>query len=129
MKNMNKEEALKLIAAGSVTVWNKYREENPDWKPDLSYEDLSGGFLYYWTNEKIQHQIYFDFSGANLCGTKFPEEEEYMTKNIGKAIFNADTIFPAGFDPIERGAEFVTNSQLKRTDFAPTPTVFIQPPP
>jgi hypothetical protein len=129
MKNMNREEALKLIKARSISVWNKYREKNPDWKPDLSHEDLSGYFLYEWKYEinkpLRKFKIYFDFSGANLCGTKFPRDEEHMTINIRKAIFNAYTLFPAGFDPIELGAEFVTNSQLKRTDFGPTPTVFI----
>ena len=44
---MNKEEALKLIRAKHAKVWNKYREDNPDWRPDLSYEDLPNDYLSY----------------------------------------------------------------------------------
>jgi len=120
---MNKKEALKLIKAKQATVWNKYREENPDWKPDLSYEDLSDCFLFNWTRNN--KKIYFDFSGANLCGTIFPKKKDYMTYNIKKAIFNADTVFPYGFDSVEQDVVFVTEAQLKRTDFGPTPTAFI----
>jgi len=115
---MNKEEALKLIRAGRVTVWNKYRGDNPDWKPDLSYEDLSSCNL-------NPDYINFDFSEANVCGTKFPKNKFSLSEDIENAIFNADTEFPSDFDPIEYGVVFVTESQLKRTDFGPTPTVFI----
>ena len=115
---MNKEEALKLIHAGRRSVWNKYRKDNPDWKPDLSYEGLSGCYL----SRKGEQ---FDISRANLCGTKFNDDSDYMTKLVKDAIFNADTVFPSYFDPIKYGAVFVTEAQLKRTDFGPTPTVFI----
>lgn len=115
---MNKEEALKLIRAKRVTVWNKYREANPDWKPDLSYEDLSNCDL-------VPNNKHFDFSEANLCGTKFSEKWGYMTRAIKNAIFNADTEFSSHFDQVKYGAVFVTEAQLKRTDFGPTPTVFI----
>lgn len=124
---MNKEEALKLIHAGRVTVWNKYREDHPDWKPDLSYEDLAACNL----RPLIRNEpIHFNFSEANLCGTKLPEPGEYfgeerMTNVIENAIFNVDTVFQDGFDPVEHGAVFVTASQLKSTDFGSIPTVFI----
>jgi len=124
--NMNKEEALKLIRARRVTVWNKYREEHPDWKPDLSYESLETRNLSPTIRSK---HIHFNLLEANLCGTKLPQPSDYpgsrMTSVIKNAIFNADTVFPSGFDPVEHGAVFVTKSQLKRTDFGPIPAVFI----
>ena len=105
---MNKEEALKLIWNRQAKVWNKYRKDNPDWKPDLSYEDLSSCVL-------IPDGVnYFDFSEANLCGTKFWNKRDYMTRAIKNAIFNADTEFPFRFDQIKYGAVFVTEAQLKR---------------
>jgi len=120
---MNKEEALKLIRAGSVSVWDKYRKDNPDWKPDLSYEDLSCK-LSFWDSAGKEN-IRFDLSKANLCGTKFPKDKYLMTTFIKFAIFNVDTKFPIGFDPLFWDAKFVTKAQLKHTDFGPTPTVFI----
>jgi len=119
---MNKEEALKLIRAGSMKIWNKYREDNPDWKPDLSYLDLSKYVCRFWDGKEYPD---FDFSGANLCGTKLSRYVSNMPKRIKNAIFNADTVFPSGFDPLEHGAVFVPEAQLKRTGFGPTPTVFI----
>jgi len=119
---MNKEEALKLIKARHVKVWNKYREENPDWRPDLSDVNLSSCYLSAFSG---RGKTYFDFSGANICRTKFPSDSDFMTTQTEKAIFNADTVFPSGFDPIEHGAVFVTEAQLKHTDFGPIPTVFI----
>jgi len=77
---MNKEEASKLIRAGKASVWNKYRQDNPDWKPDLSYEDLSANIL---VPDGVN---YFDFSEANLCGTKFRNKRDYMTRGIKNAI-------------------------------------------
>ena len=116
---MNKKEALKLILNGQVKVWNKYRKDNPDWTPDLSYEDLSANIL---VPDGVN---YFDFSEANLCGTKFSDNRDYMTRAIKNAIFNTDTEFPSRFDQIKYGAVFVTEAQLKHTDFGPIPTVFI----
>lgn len=100
-RKMEKKEALKLIRGGQAKVWNKYRQDNPDWEQDLSYEDLSSCRL------KLQDGSYFDFSKANLCGTKFSEDWAYMTRALKNAKFNADTKFPLFFDPNEYGAVFV----------------------
>lgn len=121
---MNKKEALKLIRGRRYKIWNKYRKDNPDWKQDLSYEDLSKCILRTETSagELIDT---FDFCGANLCGTKYSGKRSCMTRHIDGAIFNVDTVFPSGFDPLNCGAVFVTEAQLKRTDFGSIPTVFI----
>ena len=37
-------EHVEILKRG-VEVWNKWREENPDVKPDLSYADLRGANL------------------------------------------------------------------------------------
>lgn len=101
---MNKEEALKVIRSGQTRVWNGYRNDNPDWKPDLSYVDLSACRL------KQLDSTSFDFSEANLCGTKFSQDWAYMTRAIKNAKFNDDTEFPLFFDPYEYGAKFVTKN-------------------
>lgn len=123
---MNKKEALKLIRAQRAKLWNKYRAENPDWKPDLSDVDLSNDDLRPLNGGMI---IAFNLYGATLCGTKLPEPDERdisrMTPAIKNAIFNVDTVFPHGFDPLEHGAVFVTESQFKSTEFGLIPTVFI----
>ncbi len=60
---MANEEHLQIIKQG-VDVWNKWREKNPDIKPDLIGGDLSGADLTYaYLNEA-------DLSGANLRGAK-----------------------------------------------------------
>ena len=104
---MNKKAALKVIRSGQTAVWNGYRKDNPDWKPDLSYEDLSGYRL------KHLDGTSFDFSEANLCGTIFSEEWTYMTRLIKNAKFNEDTKFPLFFDPYEYGATFVAKTDQK----------------
>jgi len=103
--DLNRDEALKLIAEERSGVWNKYRKEHPDWKPDLSGADLSSTNLVPGANP-------FDFSGAILFGTKLPTS---MVKgswkvNLLGAVIDIHTTYPLDVDLAQLGAVLVSES-------------------
>jgi hypothetical protein len=69
---MANEEHLRILEQG-VEVWNRWREENPDIRPDLSAADLSGVNL-----------GGADLSGADLSGADLSEAK------LSGAIFSVD---------------------------------------
>jgi len=103
---MLKEEALTLFNLQKPNEWNAYRKSHPEWKPDLHDEDLSE------FNFSPNIPAY-DFSNADLRGTKFPispyQFNEYI--DLSGAIIDVKTVFPKGFNPISRGAIFVSKAQ------------------
>jgi hypothetical protein len=96
-------------------VWNKYRLEHSDWKPDLSGVDLSDYDL-------VPEGRPFDLSKAILFGTKLPDTKERMVKeylnvNLHGAVFDINTTYPADFDVAAHGAVFI--SQAQKSAFKP----------
>ena len=59
---MANEEHVALLKQG-VEVWNKWREENPDIRPDLSEADLTGANL-----ARREPATGADLRGADLSG-------------------------------------------------------------
>jgi len=119
---MTREEALKLIIEGRSSIWNKYRRDQPDWKPDLSGADLSGANL-------IPRDEPFDFSNAILFGTKLPTKAvnmvgSYYRVNLRDAVFDIHTTYPADVDLAALGAGLVSESH-KSSLKTPTFKVFI----
>ena len=64
---MEKDVALKLLISGRADEWNSYREQHPEWNPDLSESVLTHVFL---------HK--FNLRGANLCGTLLPRKKNIL---------------------------------------------------
>jgi uncharacterized protein YjbI with pentapeptide repeats len=61
-------------------IWNQWRSENPDIKPDLSYADLSGVDL---SDSTFNGDMsYANLSGANLTKATF------FHVNLSRAIAN-----------------------------------------
>jgi TIR domain len=69
---MTKEEALDLLKQGDAELWNQYRKEHPNWKPDLEKQNLSK------TNFAPFGKPAFDLTNANLIGCKLPELDKLV---------------------------------------------------
>lgn len=126
---MNKEEAKELLLNGRSKEWNGYRKKHKEWVPDLSGLDLSS------VNFIPKGSESFDLSRANLCGTIFPESNflrrYYDDLDIEgcvilkDALIDSSSIFPSDFNPLNRGAIFVSVSESREISEANQQTVFI----
>jgi hypothetical protein len=162
---MNKQQAVHMIRSGRVREWNAYREAHPDWVPDLSHEDFTETeFVTQETLEKVRKlelhhkaandkalspikRYCFNFRGANLIGTKLPEniDHYYISVNYysnrtsraagdGRKTFMVDlkgseydlsTQLPVWLDPVENGMLFRPQvTALTPEQYVPS-TVFI----
>jgi len=76
---MANQEHLKIFRQG-VSIWNQWRSENPDLKPDLSHADLNGIDL---SNNSILNadMSYADLSESNFNNTRF------FSVNLSSSIF------------------------------------------
>ena len=98
-KKMNKKEQRQLLIQ-SVNKWNKYREENPDFVPDLEEANLEGAYLV-CANLKGAYLRGAYLGAANLKGAYLRGayleganlEEAYLMKVRGKKIrlYTADS--------------------------------------
>ncbi|MEA5488947.1 MULTISPECIES: pentapeptide repeat-containing protein [Pseudanabaena] len=76
---MANQEHLKIFRQG-ISVWNQWRKENPDLKPDLSHADLSDIDLSN-TNILNADMSHADLSESNFNNTKF------FSVNLASSIF------------------------------------------
>jgi len=67
---MDKGDAIAMLKAGKVEEWNVYREEHPDWKPDLSEAHLFRAHLS-TANLSTANLDRANLTDANLCGANF----------------------------------------------------------
>jgi hypothetical protein len=108
------------IKRKKFTTWNKYRQANPGWAPDLSEMDLMG--IDFRNEEEFP-----DFSRAILLGTKLPPENYFTYRgkfiDLNGAIYNSET--KSSFDLAKHGALFVTQEHQARISAARQKTVFI----
>lgn len=113
---MDKDEALQLVRDGNASVWNHYRENSPDWCPDLSGEDLEDSNL-----------SQFDLTSANLRSTDLSQatlSETYgyagatlrRTTTLKGARIDIKTKFPADFDAIREGAVYGSQADARHDD-------------
>jgi hypothetical protein len=113
---MDKQEAIMTIKEGLADRWNSYRNQNPDWVPDLSDEDFG--------NVDLSR---FNLSGANLCGSNLSQASfESIEKrpsgvirtypcDLRGARYCSTTKFPENFNPVEAGATWIP-SPNRRTE-------------
>jgi len=91
---MANQEHLKIFQQG-ISVWNQWRKENPDLKPDLSHADLSNIDLSN-TNILNADMSYADLSDSNFSNTKF------FSVNLSNSIFKntnfIKVVFPKNKD-------------------------------
>jgi hypothetical protein len=130
---MTRIEAMELLKRGRYKEWNSYRENNPDWIPDLSNADLSDVRLIFG-----QLGEEFNLDGANLCaanlsnienlrsGIKGNSKGKMLYKLIGipNAVYDVLTKFPEGYHPTDRGAKLVSTTGPMGIDREQPPKVF-----
>ena len=85
---MAKREHLSLIKQG-ITVWNKWREDNPREKPDLSGADLVGAKLNEVNLSKANLQR-ADFNMADLRAAYLRDADLFMTNLMTADLTEAD---------------------------------------
>lgn len=131
---MANEEHLKILNQG-VEVWNRWREENPGIKPDLSKADLSGanisganlieanligtnlgGADLREANLSEADPVGADFSGANLSGTNLFRAEltgaNLLKTNLGGANLLEANLVGANFNEANLSGADLTSANL-----------------
>jgi hypothetical protein len=111
---MNKADAQTLILRGRVKEWNKYRDNNPSWVPDLSDFTFPAGKLVYINLTKA------NLRGADLSRTKL--SDWWYEYRIKKAEYDIHTKWPEGMNPSDWGAILVSEEIKEDRD---TVTAFI----
>lgn len=108
-------EHLKILKQG-FEVWNKWREENPDEKPDLSAANLSG--------EDLPQMNFFmtDLSGANLSRANL-FMSNFFGANLSKANLSdagliAADIIGADFSEANLSGANLSTARLIKTDLS-----------
>jgi len=93
---MTNQELMKLLQAGKVQEFNKYRKDNPDFIPDLSGVDLLAADLTNadFTNADFYHAVLHgvnfkgadltgaDLAGADLLGAMFDKQQIAMLPDL-----------------------------------------------
>ncbi|MDM3843931.1 MAG: pentapeptide repeat-containing protein [Aphanizomenon gracile PMC638.10] len=95
---MANDEHLAILNQG-VEVWNKWRDENPDIRPDLSRSDLSGA----------------DLSGADLTET-YLNGADLRGANLSDAGLNAANLRGANLSRANLSRANLTEAQLSNAD-------------
>ncbi len=96
---MANEEHIGLLKKGTES-WNKWREENPDVKPDFAKADLRGA--------KLQKA---NLSNANL------EEVKFQFSNLSGAILTGSNINRGKFQDVNLSSAKLDNAELKQVNF------------
>ena len=96
---MANEEHLTLLKKG-VESWNKWRNENPEIKPDFSKADLRGIKL-----QKV------NLSKSNL------EEVKFQFSNLNNAILSGSRINKGKFQDVNLSSAQLDNTELKQANF------------
>jgi hypothetical protein len=110
-------EHLAILKQG-VDVWNKWRDENPDVQPDLSYADLSDLDL---NNANFNRTDLSgaDLSGSDLCGIDFKFTEfdgaDFRGSYLCDAIFFGFDLSHIDFEGVD-----LSGADLKETDLSGT---------
>lgn len=129
---MNKEEATLMLRRGHIKAFNHYRENHPDWVPDLSGIKLDDIGLVEYLEGKI---VAADLHDSILCGTNLPhtwnaytilnpfDTNDRVSVNFKGALIDANTTY-GGFDLIGAGAIVVSNSEAQKL-IIHLPQVFI----
>lgn len=100
--NMANPEHLNILEQG-VDVWNKWRKENPDVKPDLNGAELNK----------------MDFSNANFSDTRM-EFTQLTNSNLTETNFYNAQLFNAFFNRAKVIRTDFTDAQLRQAVFAQT---------
>ena len=103
---MNKKEALDLLKRGQSRIWNKYRKDNPNWKPDLEGEDLSQ------INFVPKDKQVFDLKNANLVGCKLPGLSRLIPSGIQIGYSAKDSRGTVHFQSNSGLADVLENSDM-----------------
>lgn len=118
---MEKEEALILLNAHNFYSWNKYRNDHPNWKPDLRNSDLS--------SINFASDPSPDLSNADLRGATFPEGIKLSLAskkvNLKGALIDSSTTSLDNFDLGLLGAIFVSESESSSLEKTIRTSVFI----
>ncbi|RLA40196.1 MAG: hypothetical protein DRR06_17810 [Gammaproteobacteria bacterium] len=96
---MDSGQAERMLNRSDISIWNDYREKNPDWVPDLSGRTIAGDMRG------------ANLRGANLCGTNLTKASMTYVKLEG-ASFSEETAFPQMYDATSRGATFIPDCEL-----------------
>ena len=89
---MANEEHLAVLRQG-VEVWNEWREENPEIKPNLRDSDLSGADLR-WVNLRDSYLVKADFSKTDLRESDL-SEADISRANLNRANLSRAALFEA----------------------------------
>src|SRR4051794_14718215 len=101
---MTRDQMVYLLRSGKYREWNDYRARNPEWKPDLSFLDLSSidfvepnmrrffDPLVYYRKEDFDKTVW-NLQGSDLRGTKFPESSYKLR------ISNIEVVVQKGYPP------------------------------
>lgn len=84
---MNRDEALRLLRAGRIKDWNRYRTQHPDWVPDLSDQKAPADLR----NAQLSYQIIGGrWRGANLRNASLAFAAMFRANMQGVDLRNAD---------------------------------------
>ena len=117
---MPHEQHLKLlndaIQKHDISIWNKWRQENPDVRPDLSGSDLRKADL---KNAALYAVI---FRGANLRGTDFSNADlrgsDFNKANLMRTHLNAANLTEANITGANLSEANLSEANLSEANFS-----------
>ena len=125
---MANKKQLAILKQG-VDVWNKWRQEHPRVKPDLSNADLSRAILYGANFSKADlsyidiseaHLSYANFNGATLIGAEISGTDlmhsSFLNANLNEASLSAADLFGANFSGANLSDANLSGASLLRTN-------------
>src|SRR2546428_4403932 len=125
---MANQKHLKILKQG-VDVWNKWRQEHPRIKPDLSDADLSKAILYGANFSKADlsyidvseaHLSYANFNGATLIGAEISGTDlmhsSFLNANLSEASLSAADLFGANLSGANLSDANLSGASLLRTN-------------
>lgn len=120
---MNKEEVLTLLKKDERSVFNAYREANPQWVPNLSGENISKCDLVGNGSNPV------NLNNAILCGTAMPSGTKLIYRGVGPslrdAIIDTETSGPSLSTLQGLGARFASKDQIAKKNEAASTQIFI----
>src|SRR5713226_1613069 len=125
---MANKKQLAILKQG-VDVWNKWRQEHPRVKPDLSNADLSRAILYGANFSKADlsyidiseaHLSYANFNGATLIGAEISGTDlmhsSFLNANLREASLSGADLFGANFSGANLSDANLSGASLLRTN-------------
>ncbi len=117
------------ILKQGVVVWNKWRQEHPRIKPDLSNADLSRAVLHganfsktdlSYTDLSEAYLNYVNFNGATLIGAEISgadlSHSSFLNANLSKASLSAADLFAVDLSDADLSDANLSGASLLRTN-------------